>query len=103
MPKLANFTHDGEAIRLTGHLDDNDKPVYLVELLHEYDGRTLTLEELLSFAKALQKDASEWGGLLCRFPEETFTNPIIASFENAWGGEAHDQAQGCDASRGDAE
>ena len=103
MPKLLNFTLDGKAIRLTGYLNDEDKPVYEAELLHEYDGKALTIDELLRFAKALSADAEEWGGLLHRFPEERFSNDIITEFDKTWGGEVDVQAQGRDAGGGDAE
>lgn len=103
MPKLLNFTLDGKAIRLTGYLNDEDKPVYEAELLYEYDGKALTIDELLRFAKALSADAEEWGGLLHRFPEEKFSNDIITEFEKTWGGGSDVQAQGCDAGGRDAE
>jgi len=101
--RLLNFTREGETISLTAYLNEENKPAYEVEFLHEYEGKVFSSEELLAFAQALGRDVESWGGLLHRFPEETFDDASIAEFEETWGGGRSDQAQGCNAGRRDAE
>ena len=85
MAKLRKFVLEGEALIVSARVDNEEKPVYSVELKHI---GTLTSEELLEFAKALSHDAEAWEGILHRFPEEQFTYSVLAKFEEAWGGKA---------------
>ena len=83
MAKLRKFVLEGEAIIVSGRLNNEGKPSYSVELKHI---GALTSEELLEFAMALSHDAEAWEGILHRFPEEQFTYSVLAKFEEAWGG-----------------
>lgn len=83
MARLRKFELEGEALIVTGRLNNEGKPSYSIELKNI---GALTSEELLEFAKALSHDAEAWEGILHRFPEEQFTYSVLAKFEEAWGG-----------------
>lgn len=89
MAKLRNFTLEGEALRVTGFLEDG-RPVYTVEFMDDFtedlEPKELTFEGLRQFAVAILKDVDKWSGMLHRFPEDKFTHPVIDSFQKAWGG-----------------
>lgn len=90
MAKLLNFTLEGEALRITGFLSGG-RPVYTVEFMDEFtvggmEPKELSFEELHRFASAVLEDVDGWNGILHRFPEDKFTNPVIDSFQKAWGG-----------------
>ena len=85
MARLRKFVLEGEAIIVSGRLNNEGKPSYSVELKHI---GALTSEELLEFAQALSHDAEAWDGILHRFPEEKFTYGVLAEFEESWGGKA---------------
>ena len=87
MARLRKFVLEGEALIVSGVLNEEEKPRYSIEVRHKYSGM-LTSEELLELAKALSHDAEAWEGILHRFPEEQFTYSVLAKFEEAWGGKA---------------